>query len=138
MTTAIHDLTTLLASMTPVLNEGVYVFATVSAANSLPADAVIASIREPEGLSVVLAEQTARDCGIDSPYRAAWITLTVHSDLAAVGLTAAFAQALGAAQISCNVVAGHHHDHIFVPYEQAEQAMAVLWRLQQASASNEF
>ena len=39
-------------------------------------------------------------------FRAAWISLTVHSDLEAVGLTAAFSTALGQAGVSCNVVAG--------------------------------
>jgi hypothetical protein len=50
-----------------------------------------------------------------------------------VGLTAAFAHALGQAGISCNVVAGAYHDHIFVPYEQAERAMEALIGLQRAS-----
>ena len=59
-------------------------------------------------------------------FRAAWITLSVHSDLEAVGLTAAFASALGADGISCNVVAASCHDHIFVPVEAGEPAMAAL------------
>ena len=54
------------------------------------------------------------------------------SDLQAVGLTAAFASALGDAGISCNVVAGLHHDHIFVPVAQATQAVDVLLALQSA------
>jgi hypothetical protein len=66
-------------------------------------------------------------------FRAAWITLMVHSDLEAVGLTAAFAHALGQAGISCNVVAGAYHDHIFVPFEQALPAMDALIELQRAS-----
>lgn len=55
----------------------------------------------------------------------------VHSDLQAVGLTAAFAAALGRDAISCNVVAGHSHDHIFVPWEQASVAMSALQALQE-------
>jgi hypothetical protein len=66
-------------------------------------------------------------------FRAAWITLQVHSDLAAVGLTAAFSSALAQAGISCNVVAGMHHDHLFVPVDQAQQAMRSLQALQQAA-----
>lgn len=66
-------------------------------------------------------------------FRAAWITLTVHSDLQAVGFTAAFAGALGRAGISCNVVAGAFHDHIFVPVEQAQEALAALKALQRES-----
>jgi hypothetical protein len=58
-------------------------------------------------------------------------TLSVHSDLEAVGFTAAFSSALGRAGIGCNVVAGAFHDHIFVPEQQAQQALAVLRALQQ-------
>jgi uncharacterized protein len=43
-----------------------------------------------------------------------------------VGLTAAFATALANAGISCNVVAAYYHDHLFVPVQDAEKAMAVL------------
>ena len=58
----------------------------------------------------------------------------MHSDLAAVGLTAAFSQALAQAGIGCNVVAGAVHDHIFVPVAQANDAMAVLQALQQRAS----
>ncbi|WP_257390524.1 ACT domain-containing protein [Snodgrassella alvi] len=47
-------------------------------------------------------------------YVAGWITLKVHSSLAAVGLTAAFLRALAQQNTSCNVVAGYYHDQIFV------------------------
>lgn len=57
-------------------------------------------------------------------------TLSVNSDLEAIGLTAASSAALGKAGISCNVVAGVNHDHIFVPIEQAGLAMQVLRALQ--------
>jgi hypothetical protein len=126
----ISDLQTLLRSMRPVLNAGVYVF------TSLPKDAVIdprivvASINEPEGLSLVIAEADAIEYKLPYSFRAAWITLTVHSDLEALGFTAAFATALGEAGISCNVVAGTHHDHIFVPFSQAQDALSALLRLQ--------
>jgi hypothetical protein len=54
----------------------------------------------------------------------------VNSALNAVGLTAAFATALSQSGISCNVVAGAYHDHIFVPLESAQGAMRVLHQLQ--------
>lgn len=57
---------------------------------------------------------------------AAWLTLTVHSSLEAVGLTAAFSAALGEAGISCNVLAGFHHDHILVPWALRDAAVATL------------
>jgi uncharacterized protein len=64
--------------------------------------------------------------GLTILFRAAWITLTVHSDLAAAGLTAAVSSALFEQGISCNVVAAAHHDHLFVPENCAEEALAVL------------
>ncbi len=137
MTNPINDLDVLLASMEPYLNEGVYYFATLKPEQHLPLSALIATIREKEGLSVVVTEETAKSYHLDAQFKAAWITLTIHSDLAAVGLTAAFAKALGKAKISCNVVAGNFHDHIFVPYEQAELAMVTLRELQRVSAENQ-
>ncbi|ATW43930.1 ACT domain-containing protein [Glaesserella parasuis] len=134
MTLPINNLNELLRTMTPYLNEGIYLFATVEPDTAIPLLEIISSIQEQEGLSIVVSEQTAQKYQLNAQFRAAWITLTVHSDLAAVGLTAAFAAALGQAQISCNVVAGNYHDHIFVPYEQADLAMSVLKKLQQDAA----
>ena len=127
---AISDLGALLAGMHPVLRPGRYAFATLSPGQYIEPEHVIASIRESEGLSVVLAEEHARALGLSVAFTAAWITLDVHSDLAVVGLTAAFSQALAQAGIGCNVVAGTVHDHIFVPVDQADEAMAVLQALQ--------
>ncbi len=132
-TSPVNDLQTLLAAMDPVLNDGLYVFARVPAGRSLPADVVVSSIREAEGLSVVVDARVAEDEGLQAHFPCAWITLNVHSDLAAVGLTAAFATALASAGIGCNVVAGSSHDHLFVPHSMAQQAMAVLRGLQQAA-----
>lgn len=119
----------LLRSMSPQLNEGDYVFCTLAEDTPLQGRSVIASIREQEGLSVVLARQDADALGLSYDYVAAWITLSVHSALAAVGLTAAFAGALGRAEISCNVIAGFYHDHLFVARADAAHAMAVLKQL---------
>ena len=83
---------------------------------------------------MVLTEQDAADLAHTATYVAAWISLTVESNLAAIGLTAAFVNALGAAGISCNVVAGNLHDHIFVQHDQAQMAMNVLQSLQASAA----
>jgi len=117
--------------MNPVLNSGAFVFVSVKPGVSIGPEFVLASIREPEGLSVVMNEADARDRNLEPLFRCAWITLSVNSDLNAVGLTAAFATALGNAGISCNVVAGACHDHIFVPVHLAEKAMHVLRSLQE-------
>ena len=133
-TSAICELDLLLAGMRPSLQPGRYVFTTLPPGQTLEAALVVASIREAEGLSVVLAETDAVALGLPIAFTAAWITLDVHSDLAAVGLTAAFSGALAQAGIGCNVVAGTAHDHIFVPAAQAEAAMAALQALQQVAA----
>jgi uncharacterized protein len=128
----LRDLDTLIASMQPELQPGVVVFASVPHDEVVSGDSVIATFREREGMTVVMEECAAELAGIDVLFRAAWITLTVHSDLHAVGLTAAFASALGEAGISCNVMAAAYHDHIFVPFEDADRAMDALSKLQHA------
>ena len=50
----------------------------------------------------------------------------VPSALDAVGLTAAVATALTRVGIACNVIAGFHHDHLFVPVDSATRAMSAL------------
>ncbi len=122
-------LATLLRSMSPQLNDGEYVFCTIRDGH-LPKDCeVIGSFREQEGLTVILEREQAEKAGFSFDYVAAWITLNVHSALEAIGLTAAFASALGQAGISCNVIAGYYHDHLFVGQADAERAMTVLRQL---------
>ena len=115
------SLRTLLRTLTPELNPGDYVFCTCAEP--------LASFREREGLTLVLERRQAERLGLPYEYVAAWITLTVHSSLAAVGLTAAFATALAEAGISCNVMAGYFHDHLFVARDEGRRALAVLQRL---------
>ena len=122
-------LATLLRSMSPQLNEGDYVFCTLADHKIPHGCEVIGSFREQEGLTVIVERQQAEQAGLPYEYIAAWITLNVHSALEAVGLTAAFASALGQAGISCNVIAGYYHDHLFVGRNDAERAMTVLRQL---------
>lgn len=133
MTTPISKLSELLRSMQPLPRPGVYVYAALPPGADWRALEPDAAVREPEGMTVVLEEQRALAAGLQVLFRASWITLHVHSDLQAVGLTAAFAAALGAANISCNVIAGAYHDHILVPVEAGAQALAVLQALQQSA-----
>lgn len=85
-----------------------------------------ASIVEAEGTTTVLATSDAQRLGVHPEFVAAWLTVEVHSALDAVGLTAAVASALAAEGIPCNVLAGYHHDHLLVPAEQSDKAIAVL------------
>ncbi|EZP31445.1 ACT domain-containing protein [Pseudomonas sp. RIT288] len=119
-------LTTLLRSMSPQLNAGEYVFCTLCDGQLPSGVEIVGSFREQEGLTVILERSQAEHAGFSFDYVAAWITLNVHSALEAVGLTAAFASALGKAGISCNVIAGYYHDHLFVGQADAERAMQVL------------
>lgn len=130
MSAAISDLNQLLRSMTPHLHEGVYVYCLVPQGTDVAGYSPVVTVQEDEGISLVLREDIALSAGLEILFRAAWITLTVHSDLQAVGLTAAFSNALAGAGISCNVVAGVFHDHIFVPMEQGQAALAALRALQ--------
>jgi len=126
----ISDLAELLRSMRPVLNDGVYSFVTVPSGFDVMSVSPIATFLEREGLSLIVPEHVAVSHRLTPIFRAAWITLTVHSDLNAVGLTAAVSTALADAGISCNVVAAAHHDHLFVPADGAAEAMTALHRLQ--------
>jgi len=136
MNESIANLTELLCTMEPKLNKGVYVYSAIPFNTNMANLKPIATFCEPEGLTVITDEQNAIESNLHILFRAAWITLTVHSDLKAVGLTAAFSTALGNANISCNVVAGAFHDHIFVPVEASDNAMKVLLELQRESQKN--
>ncbi|MDT0606713.1 ACT domain-containing protein [Croceitalea rosinachiae] len=123
------DLSELLAEMKPKLQNGDYVF--VSLPNMLKIDfsEVIATFKEKEGTTIILEKEKADALKLKYDYIASWITLKVNSSLAAVGLTAAFSNALAASQISCNVVAAYYHDHIFVAKKDGEKAMLILEEL---------
>jgi hypothetical protein len=123
------NLNILLKSIDPVLNEGEYVFCCIQDLSGLDFGWIVGSIREKEGLSVILSRQKADEQGFRYSFVSAWITLNVHSALDAVGLTAAFSAVLASKGISCNVLAGVHHDHIFVGIEDAERAMEALKEL---------
>ena len=122
------NLQTLLASIHPVVREGEYVYVLWPHGRPLAAG-IEAAVREAEGLTVVLPREEADRLGLAYDFVAAWITLQVHSELEAVGLTAAVGKALTEAHISCNVLAGFHHDHLLVPVADAARAVEVLAEL---------
>lgn len=122
------DLDVILKTLEPVLLDGEFVVLVVEE-GGVAALSPIAVIREPEGWTVVVRREDADAHGLTYSFIGRWITLQVHSALDAVGLTAAFSTALGQAGISCNVFAGHHHDHILVPSLDADRAVAVLHEL---------
>jgi uncharacterized protein len=122
------DLTALLRHMQPVLFPDPYGFALVN--GDVPAGLrPFATMAEEEGLTLVAPVSALRAAGVEPGPDFARITLTVHSALAAVGLTAAFARALADRGISANVIAGFHHDHIFVGWDDRDAAVEALLAL---------
>jgi uncharacterized protein len=126
----VADLKQQLAGLDPRLNPGAYVFVTLPEDPHIDASAVVATMRELEGTSMVIEAGAAAAAGLPPSPLFAWITLSVQSDLQSVGLTAEFSRVLAAARIGCNVIAGARHDHIFVPAGQVDGAMSALRALQ--------
>lgn len=120
------DLAILLKTMKPKLNAGEYVFCTTKNIQQLDLTRTILVFKEEEGITVIVEKHIADALQFNYSFVASWITLTVHSSLEAVGLTAAFSKALTDENISCNVVAGYYHDHIFVDKKDATKALAVF------------
>jgi dihydrofolate reductase len=124
---AVADLHELLSRMRPQLLDGEFVFCTVPTGSSVPNGlSPVVTVREVEGQTLVVPVDAAAAAGLSGAFRCRQITLRVASALAAVGLTAAVATGLARDGIACNVVAGFHHDHLFVPTADAERAMAAL------------
>ncbi len=122
------DLKDILVKMNPVLNGDEYVFCTLP---HLSAEALlrlnpISTFQEEEGVSLIVTREVADRNGIsyDSVFKR--ITISLHTSLDAVGLTALLSTALAEKGISANVVAAFYHDHIFVPSDKAEVALDAL------------
>lgn len=124
----------MLRSLRPELQPGVWAYATCADEAQVARSKPLALFREAEAITVVAREEDARAAGLEPLFRCAWIALTVHSDLEAVGMTAAVAAALAERGIACNIVAAAYHDHLFVPVERAADAMAALQALQRNAA----
>jgi hypothetical protein len=126
MTSGETDLQKLLKTLRPELNPGEFVFCSIPDLAKINIADVIMSFKEKEGITIILPKPQADKLQLTYTFVAAWITLTVHSSLHAVGLTAAFSNALAQHGISCNVVAAYHHDHIFVDRKDADTAIEIL------------
>jgi hypothetical protein len=123
------DLSLLLHGLNPVLHPGEYVFCTVDSTEIPPDCEPLAIFHEDEGMTLVLEKVQAEKIGLTVSFSCTWITLSIHSALNAVGLTAAVSGALTQQGIPCNIVAGYYHDHLFIPLEAADQAMRILRNL---------
>ncbi len=132
------DLRQLLQSLAPSMDAERYRFCSAAQFHADWAEHAFACVREIEGWSYVLPERwlpasldadDVRQQGVVSNTCYRCITLNVHSSLEAVGLTAAVSTALATHHISCNMVAGFYHDHLFVPEQHADEALALLQQL---------
>ncbi|MGF1909334.1 ACT domain-containing protein [Vibrio kasasachensis] len=123
----ITDLDELLHSMSPKLVEAEFVFCTVSGELKEYIELnPVATFVESEGLTLVIEKSVAERAGLYFEGSYSQITLTVHSSLEAVGLTAAVASKLASKGISANVIAAYYHDHVFVQTNKAEAAVSAL------------
>lgn len=127
------NLSKILETLSPELNPGEYVFYSTNDPAQFEQKDIVGLFKEREGVTVIVSKELADQKKIPYQFVASWITLNVHSSLDAVGLTAAFSNALGKEGISANVIAGYHHDHIFVAVKDADKAMNALIRLSKSS-----
>lgn len=112
--------------MKPELRPGTFVFCTIPTSESIPALNPLLTFREQEGITLVIPREEAEAAGLRYAFASRLITLTVHSALDAIGFLAAITTRLAEAGISVNAVSAFHHDHLFVPADSADVAMAVL------------
>jgi len=120
---------TILKKLNPKLNNGEYVFCSVNNIEKIESNKIIGSFKEKEGVSIILSKKEAINLRLSYSFIAAWITLRVYSSLEYVGLTATFSNALSNNGISCNVISGYYHDHIFVNINDKDKAMNILKNL---------
>ncbi|MBZ6075844.1 ACT domain-containing protein [Microvirga puerhi] len=120
------DLDRLVASMTPEMRPGRFVFATMSQPDPALWQHALMTFREVEGVTAILDRAMAENLGLTWTYPCRCITLSVHSSLEAIGFLAAITGALAAAGIGVNPVSAYFHDHLFIAEDRADEALAVL------------
>jgi hypothetical protein len=119
-----HDLAALIRALSVTTRPGAWCMVSDIA---LSADVEVqATIVESEGTTSVISTTDAERLGITPEFVMAWLTLDVNSALDAVGLTAAVATALARHGLACNVLAGYHHDHLLVSFDEQDRAIEVL------------
>ena len=121
-----NDLNKLIKGLSPKLNDGEYVFTSIKNIDLLNTSEVICTFKEKEGFTLILERNRADQLGLKYNFVASWITLEIHSSLNAVGLTSLFTTELANHGISCNVIAGYYHDHIFVSTKDSLKTLGIL------------
>lgn len=118
-----RDLGRILATLEVRQREGIFVFVTVPPGEPLPDISIAGMVSEVEGTTLVVSRDAAEAAGMAWEFEAGWLTLTAHTSLEAVGVTASLSTALAVRGIPCNVMAGFHHDHVLVPLDRVEEAI---------------
>lgn len=121
----INNLNELLKSMNPELSEDKFVFCTTK--KDLDLKIIPKMIfHEKEGATFIIRKEEADKYNLK--YDGIWslITLTVHSDLNAIGFLAKITEKLAKHGISVNPVSAYYHDHLFVPFDKSKEAIKVL------------
>ncbi|MGF1474705.1 MAG: ACT domain-containing protein [Geminicoccaceae bacterium] len=125
MTGGETDLSRLIRDLEPRLDPEIFVFVCIQD-DPPPSLKPFATVREREGLTLVITENEAAALALEGGFPCRRISLGVHSALDAVGLLARLTTALAAEGISVNAFSGTYHDHLLVPTGQAERALNIL------------
>ena len=123
------NLKIVLKEMKPFVNKGEYVFVSVKSVEGIDREEIICEFKESEGITIIVKKEIADKLNFKYDFVGSWIILKVHSSLSAVGLTAAFSSELAKHNISCNIIAGYYHDHIFIDKKDESKAIELLNRL---------
>jgi hypothetical protein len=79
------QLEALLKTMNPNLHEGSYVFCSIDNLSTVKEKEIIMSFKEDEGFTVILKQKDTDSLLLNYFFICAWISLTAHSSLEAVG-----------------------------------------------------
>ncbi|WP_170381392.1 ACT domain-containing protein [Ruegeria atlantica] len=128
MTDPVVETHAMIAGMRPEIQPGEFAFVAWPDDKPWP-EGTRASCVEAEGMSLIVPINSAPKDAVAMRC----ITLQVHSSLEGVGLTAAVSGALAQAGIPANMVAGYHHDHVYIPSGLSDDALNILQGLQRSS-----
>lgn len=132
------DIRILLRTLEPLLEDGKYCIGTFEEAQMMGIAGylqyIVGIFREKEGITAIFSDEAKEALSVYTSTKIqgdfALITLSVVSPLLSVGLLARVTDALAKEKIPVNAFSGYYHDHLLVPYEKREKALAALRNLQ--------